>query len=200
MDYLNQLLLSTLGLEKAFEFNPLDLEDDRAFISHIERFLKKQKVKKQRIDVLNYIKDELQKCVSLFHDNNDVHRYENTKKVIHWIQLESDLTGIKSTKSQISMPRVWAYVYYYLIQAGTFPNPKIKEDFYKDISSAKTLVTDNFKKEHLNIWNAKTGEGYRTFPDHYKDLAYALNTKELIQHPKACKMAKSDLEKMKKNK
>jgi hypothetical protein len=195
------LQLSSLYLEEEFNFNPLDLDDKVKFKLLISSYLDKNINKTNKAlkkEILTYIYNEISKWLSPFYTDTDRLRYENLKSILVWLDDEIEMAELSpESEIQISMPRVWAYVYYYLISNGSYKMETSKILFYKTISSNKCINWNNFKKEYDKITHPIKGAAYRKKPLHYKDLKVAISEKELTSHPTSLKLAKRDLLAMK---
>jgi|GEM_PF-5493254 len=196
-DFINLLILSSLQLKSDFVFSHFDVDDKRNLIQKIEKFLSEELETDNRKDVLIYIESKFQKSLNDF--ENDKSRYRNTEWILDWIEeqiLELASSNKNSSKTQISLPRTWAYIYYYLISTDNYIPPKIKEQFYEQVSSGN-FSKANFKTEFGHLSHPIVGHKLRTDPKFLKDLEYALTQKKLTDHPKAKKLASQDLKAMK---
>jgi hypothetical protein len=205
MDYLKLLQLSALGLKVDFDFNILDLSDKRDFIKRIEAFIATAEID-NKDDVLKYIERKLQSKSSVlyYEQENNIRSIDgnfdpnvlikNLDYVYNWI--DEKIKGYekieieKQTTPRISMPKVWAYVYFYRIKSGNYKMNPIKERFYDEVAEQKIIDRDNFKKEFLSI--TKT-EKQRTVIENYNHLKTAMSQKELKDSPMAFKLAGKDL-------
>jgi hypothetical protein len=190
-----------LSLDEEFTINPLDLDNKFEFKRLISDYLKRninKTNKALKTDILSYIHNEISYWLTPFYSEGDVLRYENLKSILVWLNDEIEMAELPSeSEIQISMPRVWAYVYYYLISNGSYKMETPKTLFFRTISSNKSISCDNFKKEYNKITHPITGLAYRKKQLHFKDLKLAISKKELTSHPTSLKLAKRDLSAMK---